>query len=102
MSMGSHHALIQMGNNFCSLTQNWNEMQKQSLPFPNKRPNFIFFCPSCKEPVKSYLQCETKHNALKSANTVQTTKQIGMQFCLFIYSFWPWCHLDQTPGYRHI
>lgn len=60
------------------------------------------FCPSNVEPVKSYLQSETKHNAFKSANTRQTTKQTGPHFSPFISSFWPWHCLDQTPGYRRI
>lgn len=105
--MSSHRTLVQPSHNFSSASQKKKKKketrnQNKACPFLTSSRFSSLFCPSNMEAVKSYLQCETKHNALKSANTQQTTKQTGVHFFPFIYSFWTWCRLDQTPGYRRI
>lgn len=74
----------------------------KACPFVTSSRFSCLYFPSSTKPVKSYLQCETKHKALKSANTWQTTKQTGVYFSPFIYSFWPWCCLDQILGYLRV
>lgn len=81
-----------------------NEARNENTISPfltRSRFSSVFFSFN-KDPVKSYLQYKTKHNSLKSASTQRTSNQTSTRFFPFIYSFWPWCRLDQTPGYRRV
>lgn len=102
MWTSSHYTLVQPSNNFFPFPQKCNEKQKQSLAFPKKLPIFIPFLSFQRGATEIISSVRDNAQCFKVCQHTAHHKTNRHAFLSFIYSFWPWCCLNQTLGYRCI